>query len=78
MGVSLPRRRADGDPVSWQPDWEPPSRPCAYPETCGAQQPICVPCIEGKAAYLKENPDGDWAALEEWKRDSWRVEAASP
>lgn len=60
---------------SWSPDWLVDAAPCAYPETCGTQQPICIPCINGKAMYLAENPSGDWAALAEWQRESWRREA---
>lgn len=60
----------------WQPNWTIEPVPCARPETCRPQQPLCLSCVAGFRAFVADGHEKwRWAELEEWQREAWRREA---
>lgn len=63
--------------MTWQPDWTVEPVPCDDPDACTPAEPTCGPCLAGRAAFLADQGgSGEWAALTDFARGSWRIEAA--
>lgn len=70
--------------ADWRPNWQLEEVPCVG-GGCTPQRPSCPRCVAGKECYeamsesdktLGITPPA-WHELEEWKRESWRQEAAA-